>query len=391
MRDIEPHTPNEKTFLVNGLFHFVSRTGRFLRAAWQSQNGFRQVGGANDPSAEAPQEMDASSPHVSHPDRVFGLATTLSTHPTARFQIHTKPSAENLTGTISIGRNVYFGKEVELATVNSISIGEETSFQNYCIVSGDVSIGAHCLFSLFVFVGSRNHEFRAKPEWLIRDQDTWVFESPDIAAEVVSRPVTIEDDCWLGWGSVITPGVYIGRGAIIGANSVVTKDVAPYEIHGGVPNARIGKRLEFMPPSTISAMEDSSFPYFYRGFSLKRDIVKLTRKAGVVEAGPGACFVLQGAPGKEVRFSGMRSDPEGTLQLAVRINGVNCGHQTIGEGAFRIQMRIPTEQHAASQKVPAVLRQHTYVELDEVSQGGQSLTTRSGISRYGLSSASLLP
>jgi hypothetical protein len=247
------------------------------------------------------------------------------------------------------------------------------------------------LFSLFVFVGSRNHEFRAKPEWLIRDQDKWVFESPDVAAELVGRPVTIEDDCWLGWGSVVTPGVYIGRGAIIGANTVVTKDVAPYEIHGGVPNARIGRRLEFVPPSTISAMEDSSLPYFYRGFSLNRDIVKLTREAGVVAAGPSACFVLQGASGKDVRFNGMRSNPEGTLRLAVRINGVNCGHRTVGEGAFQIQMRIPTEQHAASHKVPAVLRRHTYVELDEVSQAGQSLPTCSGISRYGLSSASLLP
>ena len=375
---------------MNGFSHFVNRTRRFLRAACQSQNGSRQVGGADDLSAVSPQETDASVPHVSHPDRVFGLAAAHSTHPTARFQIHAKPSTGNPTGTISIGRNVYFGKEVELATVNSISVGEETSFQNYCVVSGDVRIGAHCLFSLFVFVGSRNHEFRAKPEWLIRDQDTWVFESADVAAEIVSRPVTIEDDCWLGWGSVITPGVYIGRGAIIGANSVVTKDVGPYEIHGGVPNARIGKRLEFTPPSAISAMEDRSFPYFYRGFSLKRDIVKLTREAGVVEAGHSACLVLQGAAGKEVRFNGMRSDPEGTLQLAVRINGVNCGHHTIGEGAFRIQARIPTEQRGVSENVPAVLRQHTYVELDEVSQGGQSLATHPGISRYGLSSASLL-
>jgi len=69
---------------------------------------------------------------------------------------------------------------------------------------------------------------------------------------------------------------------------------------------------------------------------------------------------------------------------------VNCGHHTIGEGAFRIQARIPTEQRGVSENLPAVLRQHTYVELDEVSQGGQSLATHPGISRYGLSSASLL-
>jgi len=55
-------------------------------------------------------------------------------------------------------------------------------------------------------------------------------------------PITIEDDVWIGFQALILPGVTIGRGSIIGANAVVTKDVAPYSIMGGVPARLIRRR-----------------------------------------------------------------------------------------------------------------------------------------------------
>lgn len=48
-------------------------------------------------------------------------------------------------------------------------------------------------------------------------------------------PVTIENDVWLGTGVVVLPDITIGEGAVVGANSVVTKDVGPYTIVGGSP------------------------------------------------------------------------------------------------------------------------------------------------------------
>jgi maltose O-acetyltransferase len=48
-------------------------------------------------------------------------------------------------------------------------------------------------------------------------------------------PVIIENDVWLGTGVVILPNITIGEGAVVGANSVVTKDVEPYTIVGGSP------------------------------------------------------------------------------------------------------------------------------------------------------------
>jgi acetyltransferase-like isoleucine patch superfamily enzyme len=48
-------------------------------------------------------------------------------------------------------------------------------------------------------------------------------------------PITICPDAWLGTGAVILPNVTVGEGAVVGANSVVIKDVAPYTVVGGVP------------------------------------------------------------------------------------------------------------------------------------------------------------
>lgn len=57
------------------------------------------------------------------------------------------------------------------------------------------------------------------------------------------RPVRIGDGSWIGHGSVVLPGVTIGRHCVIGANSVVTSDVPDYSIAVGAP-ARVVKRLE---------------------------------------------------------------------------------------------------------------------------------------------------
>lgn len=56
------------------------------------------------------------------------------------------------------------------------------------------------------------------------------------------KPITIEDDVWIAANAVITQGVTVGRGSIVGAGAVVTKDVEPYTVVGGVPAKRIRSR-----------------------------------------------------------------------------------------------------------------------------------------------------
>ena len=58
-----------------------------------------------------------------------------------------------------------------------------------------------------------------------------------------AKPITIGDDVWVGGAAVICPGVTIGNNSVVGAGSVVTKDVEPYTVVAGNP-AKVIRRLE---------------------------------------------------------------------------------------------------------------------------------------------------
>lgn len=60
--------------------------------------------------------------------------------------------------------------------------------------------------------------------------------------EPIKSSITLDDDCWLGAGVIVLPGITIGKCAIIGSGAVVTKDVAPYTVVAGVP-AKIIKNI----------------------------------------------------------------------------------------------------------------------------------------------------
>ena len=57
------------------------------------------------------------------------------------------------------------------------------------------------------------------------------------------KKVIVEDDVWIGRSAIIMPGVKIGKGSIVGAGSVVTKDIEPFSVVGGVPSKLIKKRI----------------------------------------------------------------------------------------------------------------------------------------------------
>jgi acetyltransferase-like isoleucine patch superfamily enzyme len=61
-----------------------------------------------------------------------------------------------------------------------------------------------------------------------------------ILDDVASAPVVLEDDAWIGFNATILKGVIIGQGAVVGASSVVTKDVVAYTVVAGSPATVVG-------------------------------------------------------------------------------------------------------------------------------------------------------
>ncbi|KAJ0401601.1 hypothetical protein P43SY_008676 [Pythium insidiosum] len=77
-------------------------------------------------------------------------------------------------------------------------------------------------------------------------------------------PITIEEDVWIGGNAILLPGVRVGRGSVIGAGSVVTKDVPPMSVFAGNP-ARFIKSV--VPPQSESATVDALTPAIRRAVS----------------------------------------------------------------------------------------------------------------------------
>lgn len=100
-----------------------------------------------------------------------------------------------------------------------------------CIIYSNVKIGNYTMIANDVFIIGGDHNYR------VPDMPT-VFAGRD-----TQRPTFIGHDVWIGARSIIMTGVRIGNGAIIAAGSVVTKDVEPYAIYGGVPAKKIKDRF----------------------------------------------------------------------------------------------------------------------------------------------------
>lgn len=122
---------------------------------------------------------------------------------------------------ISPGRNLVVMDDVDLAKDVLIT------------TTGGVTIGARTLIGYRTQIISSNHSIPP------------IGEPFPISGDVHAS-VSIDDDVWIGANCVITPGVSIGKGAVVAAGSVVTKDVLPNAIVGGVPAKLIKMRSELI-------------------------------------------------------------------------------------------------------------------------------------------------
>ena len=139
---------------------------------------------------------------------------------------------------IRIGDRVAIERGVDIAGGENcqIEIGEDTFIGPYTCIGGPgrVKIGKKCLIAAQTGIVANNHTF-ADPLQYIRDQG------------VTQKGIEIGDDCWLGYGVKVLDGVTIGKGSVIGAGAVVTKDIPPYSIAVGVPAKAIASRQPTQP------------------------------------------------------------------------------------------------------------------------------------------------
>ena len=113
---------------------------------------------------------------------------------------------------------------------NKITIGQGTYLNRFTMLDAhsQISIGRNCMIGPYCYITDANHG-RA-PGVLVKEQ------------AMEHRAVVIEDDVWLGARVVVLPGVRLGRGCVIGAGAVVTRDVPAGAVFAGVPAVSIGHR-----------------------------------------------------------------------------------------------------------------------------------------------------
>lgn len=131
-----------------------------------------------------------------------------------------------------MGKKVFIMDSCIISSPLGIEIGDHVCINHHTTISGKGSLK----IGNFIMIGPNCNILTA-------DHGSKNQTEPMMFQEIVYGPVEIEDDVWLGANVVILPNVKIGRGAIVGANAVVTKNVPAFAIVGGVPAKLIRYRF----------------------------------------------------------------------------------------------------------------------------------------------------
>lgn len=149
------------------------------------------------------------------------------------------------------GRNFRFDPS-GVYSFNSIIVGDNVNLGMKPILLATKSriiIGNNVIFGPEVEIRGGNHRFDLVGKFISSIQDEEKKISDDLG-------VIIDDDVWIGTRAIILHGVRISRGSVVGAGAVVTKNVPPYSIVGGVPAKIIQQRWDL---NTIIEHEKSLY------------------------------------------------------------------------------------------------------------------------------------
>ena len=127
------------------------------------------------------------------------------------------------------GENLWVEPPFHCDYGSNIYCGDNVYFNVNCVVldAARISIGSNVLFGPGVQLYAATHPLDAAVRRTLE----------------LTKPITIGNDCWLGGGAIVCPGVSIGDGCVIGAGAVVTKNIPAYSLAVGNP-ARVVKHLQ---------------------------------------------------------------------------------------------------------------------------------------------------
>lgn len=135
------------------------------------------------------------------------------------------------------GNILIYGKEARVEIGNGVFIGNGTTLfcRNEIKLENDIMISWGC-----TLIDTNAHSLHSMER--ISDVRDWIKGERYKNWEVVeSSPLYVEESCWIGFNSIITKGVVLKRGSVIGCGSVVTKSTEAYGVYGGNPAVFIKK------------------------------------------------------------------------------------------------------------------------------------------------------
>ena len=136
---------------------------------------------------------------------------------------------------VRLNSNSYFGLNCKIYACETsiVEIGKNASFNSNVMINGrgvgKILIGNNVLIGPNVVIRSNNHNY----------EDPNI---PIINQGMTNGEIIIKDNVWISSNCVILPNCTIGEGSIVAAGAVVTKDIEPYSIVGGIPAKKIGNR-----------------------------------------------------------------------------------------------------------------------------------------------------
>ncbi len=152
----------------------------------------------------------------------------------------------------------YVAAEAAIFTTH-LALGEASWIAGHALVRGDVEFGAHCTVNPYAMISGK---VRCGDGVRIASHVSIVgfnhgFDDPDVPIHKQKHEtlgITIEDDVWIGANAVVLDGVTVGKGAVIAAGAVVSRDVPEMAIVGGVPARIVRYRGQSAKGDAVSAL-----------------------------------------------------------------------------------------------------------------------------------------